>query len=132
MPPVVVDASALVAVVIRSPAASAVEESLAGRDLVAPDLINEEVLSALRSLRSRGVIADDRAERAVANLVRAPVRRVLTAPLLAGMWALRDRISSYDAAYVVLAQRLSCGLVTRDRALGRAHGLGIEIVTIDG
>lgn len=33
------------------------------------------------------------------------------------MWALRDNVTSYDAAYVVLAKQLGCSLWTRDKPL---------------
>lgn len=62
--------------------------------------------------------------------MRAPIRRVTTAALIERIWFRRARITSYDAAYVVLAERLSCPLVTRDRALSRAPGLRIEVLAV--
>ena len=35
---------------------------------------------------------------------------------------LRDNVSAYDAAYVVLAEALACSLLTRDVRLARSSG----------
>jgi predicted nucleic acid-binding protein len=35
---------------------------------------------------------------------------------------LRDSLTAYDAAYVVLAEALDCPLLTRDARLARASG----------
>lgn len=130
MSPIVVDASALVEVVTRSPLAADVEARFCGHDLVAPDLINQEVLSAVRRLRHRALIDEAAGRRAVENLVRAPLRRVVTTALLHRSWSLRHVVTSYDAAYVALAKRLGCPLITCDRALSRAPGLGVEVLAV--
>ena len=38
-----------------------------------------------------------------------------------------ENVSSYDAAYVVLAEALDCPLVTRDARLARSSGHGVVI-----
>lgn len=42
------------------------------------------------------------------------------------MWALRGRLTAYDAAYVALAEALDATVVTTDARLGRA-GLGSRV-----
>lgn len=101
MPSVVVDASALV-----------------------------EVLSALAGLERRGVITPARATEAVTDLLDLPVVRVATEGLLLDVWALRANVCAYDAAYVVLARRLGCPLVTADRRLAAAPGLGVAVTVV--
>ncbi len=46
-----------------------------------------------------------------------------------GRWQLRHNLSTYDAAYVVLAEKLGAALVTRDRRLASAsgHAAAIEL-----
>jgi len=43
---------------------------------------------------------------------------------------LSDKLSAYDAAYVVLAESLECPLITRDARLARAagHAARIEVL----
>lgn len=45
-------------------------------------------------------------------------------------FAWRNNISSYDAAYVVLAQMLRCPLATRDRRLAKAAGRLVEVAVL--
>ncbi len=47
--------------------------------------------------------------------------------LIDGIWALRDNVTAYDAAYVTLARLLKATLVTRDTRLAKAPGLDIKV-----
>jgi len=60
---IVIDASALAEVVVRSQRAPAVEAAFVGEDLVAPDLIGAEVLSVLRGWLLRSMIDETAAAR---------------------------------------------------------------------
>ncbi len=57
----------------------------------------------------------------------------MTAPELVDLevlprcWELRDNLSSYDAAYVALAEVLECSLLTADSRLGSAPGLRCQL-----
>jgi len=100
---------------------------LAGEDLAAPELIDLEVSSVLRRLVPTGKLPARRAELALADLVALPLRRVPQRPLLWRCWALRDNLTTYDAAYVALAEMLGVTLVTADASLSKASGLGCEV-----
>jgi predicted nucleic acid-binding protein len=128
--PVVIDSSALVELVVRSERASAVTQAVGATDMVAPDVVNPEVLSALRRLERTGTLTARRAVQAVDDLMDAPVRRFSTLPLLAEAWSLRANVAAADACYVVLARILRCPLVTADRKLSRAPGLGVALITV--
>ena len=128
--PVVIDSSALVELVVRSERASAVTQAVGATDMVAPDVVNPEVLSALRRLERTGTLTARRAVQAVDDLMDAPVRRFSTLPLLAEAWSLRANVAAADACYVVLARILRCPLVTADRRLSRAPGLDVPLVTV--
>lgn len=127
--PVVVDASALAEVVLRTERAAVVEELIEDESLVAPDLIGAEVLSVIRRALLRGLVDRAAAERAVENLAGAPVRRMTTGPLVAAMWSLHANVTPYDASYVVLARMLGAPLVTLDERLIRAPGLQVVLCT---
>lgn len=44
-----------------------------------------------------------------------------------GIWDLRDSLTSYNAAYVALAEALQVSLVTADRHLARSSGHRVRI-----
>lgn len=98
--------------------------------MVSPDLVNAETMSVLRRLEAGGLLTPGRAAQAVADLERAPLRRVPTAPLLRPAWALRTTVSSYDACYLALAQQLACPLVTADLRLARGAGAAVPMVAV--
>lgn len=127
--PVVVDSSALVELLIQSERAPAVIQALGTTEWVAPDVVNPEVLSALRRME-RGGLAAGRVAKAVDDLLDAPLRRYPTLPLMPEAWTLRANVTTTDACYVVLARILHCPLVTGDLRLSRAPGLGVPLVTV--
>ncbi len=126
----VVDASALVEVLLRSDMGTTLERELEGAELAAPDLINAEVVHAFRRLVAAGEITPEGGRKAVSRLSDAPIERLTTTRLTSAMWDLRDRLTAYDAAYVVLARQLERPLVTADRRLARAPGLDVAIVCV--
>jgi predicted nucleic acid-binding protein len=60
------------------------------------------------------------------------VERFPIGPLVLDAWGFRHKMSSYDAFYVALARELGCPLITCDRALAGAPGLGISVMVIGG
>jgi predicted nucleic acid-binding protein len=128
--PVVIDASALFELVVKSELAPAVTQAVGDTDMVAPDVVNPEVLSILGRAERRRTLTAQRAVQAVDDLMDAPVRRFSTLPLLAEAWSLRANVTAADALYVVLARILRCPLVTADRKLSRAPGLGVPLVMV--
>jgi predicted nucleic acid-binding protein len=127
---VVIDSSALVELVAQTERAPAVAQAVGEADMVAPDVVNPEVLSALRRMERIGTLTARRGVQAVDDLMDSPVRRFSTLPLLAEAWTLRANITAADALYVVLARILRCPLVTADRKLSQAPGLGVPLITV--
>jgi predicted nucleic acid-binding protein len=124
----VIDASALVELLLRSGAGERVQRAVTDARLVAPDVINPEVVQSLRGLERGGKLTSDRASKAIARLVESGISHVPTRVLLADMWSLRANLSSYDACYVALARLLRCPLLTSDSAMARAPGLDITVM----
>ena len=82
--PIVIDASALVEVLVQSKRAPAVIQAVGSTEMVAPDVINPEVLSTLRRMERIGKLGAGRASQAVDDLLDAGVRCFPTLPLLLG------------------------------------------------
>ncbi len=125
----VVDASAVVDYLLRATAVTAAV-LLGDADLHAPELIDLELASALRSLLRGGRIGEDRLRLMVGDYLDLPIRLHSHRALLPRIIALRQNFSSYDAAYVALAESLGALFVTTDAALGRAarRHAGIEVL----
>ena len=103
-----------------------IEQALWAPDtyLAAPELLDIEALQALRRLDRDGRIPAPRVETLIEELCSLPIRRYRHASLMTGVWSLRDHLTAYDAAYVILARLLNATLITRDERLARASGLG--------
>ena len=99
-----------------------------GSVLAAPELIDIEVLNALRKLDQAGAIPPGRGAELPALMHALRIRKYGHDNLLEGIWALRGNVTAYDAAYVVLARLLGATLVTRDRRLAKACGPDVRVV----
>lgn len=95
--------------------------------LIAPELIDLEVPSIFRRLTLAGLLPARRSELAMNDLLELPLRRMSHQPLLQRCWSLRDNLTTYDAAYVALAEAIDVTLVTADVRLSRAAGLRCDV-----
>ena len=127
---IVVDASALLEVLLRTKAAPAVEAALfaPGITLHAPHLIDVEIAQVLRRYTAAGEIAQTRGSAALDDLADLPLTRYPHDVLLPRIWTLRHNLTAYDAAYVALAEALDAPLLTRDRRLAGASGHSARMV----
>ena len=129
---IIVDASAALEVLLRTPAAGTVEARLfaPGETLHAPHLIDLEVAQVLRRYAAGGWMTPERGRIALADFADFAIHRYPHSVLLARIWALRGNLTAYDAAYVALAEALDALLVTRDRKLAAAggHEARVELV----
>lgn len=116
---IVVDASVLVDALVAADGA-VVRSRLCTRQLHAPDLVDYEVMSALRGLALGRHLSQERASDAWGDFLDLDLRRAPLRPMASGVWALRHRLTTYDAAYVTLAELLGLPLWTRDRRLAAA------------
>ena len=130
----VVDASVVVTVLADTEHAPWAETQLAtggaNRSLWVPHLIDAEVGQALRRRVAAGRLGEDRAEAALLDFARMPLRRINHAGLLRRAWRLRHNLSFYDGLYVALAEVLDAPLITLDRRLARAAGDATEIAIV--
>ncbi len=121
---IVLDASAVLEVLLRTPAAASVEERMfrPGETLHAPHLLDVEVAQVLRRYESVRQIAPERGREALADLSDLDLHRYPHDVLLPRVWELRHNLTAYDAVYVALAEALDARLLTRDQRLAGAAG----------
>lgn len=128
----VVDASAVVGALILGDARGRrVRARLQSRSLMAPELLDIEVLSSIRGRWRGGALDLAGARAAVADLARLPIQRFSHALLLVRVWELRHNLSAYDASYAALAELMGQPLLTIDRRMARAPGLRCPVELID-
>lgn len=82
-----------------------------------------------RSVRAR-LIEPREARQALTDLAGLGLERYVHDDLVDRIWALRDTLGAYDAAYVVLAEALDAELVTADAALAAAKGHRARVVLV--
>lgn len=118
---IVLDASALVDVVVDQPTKAWVLDNLQGQTLLAPAHQMAEVVSALARLVRAGAIDTADAEAAVQE-AHGLVQEVCPTTSDQVLRALRmqDRVRVLDGLYVALAQDRGATLLTTDRRLARA------------
>jgi predicted nucleic acid-binding protein len=116
----VLDASAMVEVLLGTKLGTRTRTSMRGLSLHAPAHFDAEVLSALGRLHRAGEIGETTVAAALGQLAAAPVHRHPLAELLEGAWARRDNQRLTDALYVELADTLALRLLTTDARLARS------------
>ena len=132
---IVLDASAIVELLLgtgpgRSIAARIADPALG---LHVPHLADVEVTQALRRYVREGEIDAASAASALEDLRALDLERHAHEPLLDRIWALRENLTAYDAAYVALAEALETTVLTCDGRLARTPGLArrIDLVASD-
>jgi predicted nucleic acid-binding protein len=121
---IVLDASAAVDWLLQTSAGQRIEQRIYSHNesLHTPHLFDLEVTQVLRRLVREGAITAHRADEAIRDLLDLRITRYPHFVLLPRIWQLRHNFSAYDAAYILLAEKLVAALVTRDGRLTSASG----------
>jgi predicted nucleic acid-binding protein len=129
---IVVDASAIIDVLLNVPDAVRVSERIftPGETLHAPHLLDLEVAQVLRRHVLAGQLDSVRGSEALDDLGNLSLTRYSHRLFLSRIWQLRHDLTAYDAAYVALAEAIEAPLVTRDAALAslRMHRARVELL----
>jgi len=130
MPARVADASVLAAWFFDEPHRDAAGALLKGFELYAPDLLVYELANVawVKSRRMPGrikEIAEALSDAMAFDISTLPVDAAELLDISRGLG-----ITAYDAAYVEVARRIGCSLVTFDRQLARAAlAVGLKVPT---
>lgn len=123
----VVDASAAVEYLLRTTLGLKVADAIADAFLVAPALLDVEVLAVLRRTVLHKKLAEQRATEALEDLIEWQVDRIAHSRLIQEAWRHRHNVSGYDAFYVATARLYNVPLLTADGPLARAPLLDIIV-----
>ena len=121
---IVIDSSAVLEVLLRSQAGLEIEKRIFSprESLFAPHLLDLEVVQVLRRYCTSGEIDSERGKEAIEDLKDLPINHYQHDIFLHRIWELRHNMTSYDAAYVALAETLPAPLLTRDTHLASVPG----------
>ena len=123
----VIDASVAVEYLLKTPLGLAMADLIERAALIAPELLDAEVLSALRGAVLGGRLDEARALAALDDLADWPLDRIPNRTLARLAWRHLHNVSAYDAFYIATARAHNAALLTADGRLSRAPGLGVVV-----
>lgn len=128
----VIDCSAVVAALTVPRRRGTLSARLgAATELHAPQVLDIELLHALRRLVATGQLQAERAQRAREDFAAMRVRRYPHEPLTDRAWELRNTLTPSDAIYVALAEALELPYVTCDPHLPGADALDANVELVE-
>ena len=129
---IVLDASTVLELLLTTRKGRAVAKKIAASSvsLCAPHLIDLEVAQVLRRYVRNRTIDDLRGRQALRDLAELDLVRYSHEALLSRIWAMRNQLTAYDAAYVALAEILGARLFSCDAKLTSAAGQRVRVELI--
>lgn len=128
----IIDTSAILAVVANEPERPALIAATAGRELIAPGSVPWEIGNALSAMLKRRRITPAQAQEAVAVFRRIQIRLVDVDLSEAVRIAAGSNIYAYDAYLIACARSRRLPLLTLDRGLARAAAqAGVTLVEVE-
>ncbi|HSU35489.1 MAG TPA: type II toxin-antitoxin system VapC family toxin [Propionibacteriaceae bacterium] len=116
----VIDASALVDLLLGEPASERIADRIERSSLHAPAHIELELLSAFGRIGRSGQLTSAEVDLRLRAAESVPIHRHALDGLSAGAWRRRQSLRISDAFYVELADQLAVPLITTDLRLARA------------
>lgn len=127
----VVDTSAIIAVITNEPHKQRLVEATEGADLIAPMTLQAEVGNAFSAMLKRKRITLDNALKALEVFHQIPIRISEIALEDAVELAASVDIYAYDAYVIACAQKHRCALVSLDAGLvDAARRVGVGIIEV--
>lgn len=131
----VVDASAVLALLLQPKAAGSIAERLrkAEGNIHAPHLLDVEIVELLRRHAAAHPDQEGRCRQAILDLRKMPVFRYSHDVLADRSWEMRESFSTSEASYLALAEYLSARLLTCDvRLVAHGHNATVELLSAKG
>jgi predicted nucleic acid-binding protein len=126
---IVIDASAMVEALVGRYVDADLLNGLSG-DVDAPHLLDVEVISVLRGLELGRKLTPAVAKQARHDHFAFTITRHDLEPAAERIWGLRRQFTTYDAAYIALAEALAAPLYTCDTKLtARGHAAEVRVVS---
>lgn len=115
-PPLVVDCSAVAAVLFDEPNKDAALQTMQGKQLFAPELLDHEFVSV--AIKKATLLPESFVAQSIEHFLQLRLTRCT--PDMQAQWRLAraHQLTAYDAAYLQLAVELNAPLATLDRRLG--------------
>jgi predicted nucleic acid-binding protein len=126
----VIDASVAVEYLLRTNLGQRVAGRIEREDLVAPELLDAEVLAVFRRAWLAKKLTPTRSAAALEDLVAWQVRRVPHVALVREAWNFRQNVSAYDALYLATGHLFDAPVLTADGPLSRAPRTGVVVENV--
>jgi predicted nucleic acid-binding protein len=125
----ILDASAIMAVIVKEPEREMVIQLTKGAIIVSPNMVSYEIANGLTKMMKKKVIEKERMINAFSYYKRIPIKQIEVDFEKALEIAWDYKIYSYDACYLESAKRLGLPLLTFDSSMARiGKELGINII----
>jgi len=128
---IVVDTSALIAVIVAEPERDRIVELTASHDLIGPGSIPWEVGNAFSAMLKQSRLALDEVQRGLEIFRSIPLRYVQADLSNSLAIANKTKMYAYDAYFLDCASRHGAPLLSLDRSLNRAaQKLGVALLEV--
>jgi predicted nucleic acid-binding protein len=125
----IVDASAIMAVIIEEPGREIVIELTKNVTIASPNMVGYEIANGLTKMMKKKIIEKDEMINAIKYFRRIPIKAIEVDLEKVIEIAWRYNIYSYDACYLESAQRLNLPLLTFDGNMVRiGKEIGLKIL----
>jgi predicted nucleic acid-binding protein len=126
---IIVDASAIMAVIVKEPERDLVIQLTNDAVIISPDMVNYEIANGLTKMMKKRIIEKERMINAFQYFKKISIRMIEVDIEKALEIAWEHKIYAYDACYLETAVRLNLPLLTFDGNMTRVgKQLGIDIV----
>ena len=128
---IVIDASAILAVIVDEPERDRVVEMTAGHNLVGPGSIPWEIVNAFSSMLKQHRLSLEDAQRGLSIFQSVPIRYLAVDLENAVSIAHANNLYAYDAYFLDCAVRHAAPLLSLDRPLRRAADkIGVHVLEV--